>query len=113
MQTKTTDSNLFIEQGNLFYQHDSGVVFTTTMRALQTASENEQPFAVSYTAGLPINATDYSPDAEGPEGRLVFEWVESMDEHLEGLARAVDLVRAAADTRLRIIPKPGFTAAGG
>ena len=95
MKTKTQESNLFIEQGNLFYQHDSGVVFATTMRALQTASENNQPFAVSYTAGLPENATDYSPDEDGPEGRIVFEWVESMDEHLECIARAVSMSQHA------------------
>lgn len=102
MQSKTNESDLFIEQGNLFYQHSSGVVFATTMRTLQAASENDQPFAVNFTAGLPGEATDYSPDPEGPEGRLVFEWVESMDEHLESIARAVAASAAAAETSKRL-----------
>lgn len=102
MKTKTQDSDLFIEAGRLFYQHESGVVFTASMRDLQEAVENEQPFAVSYVAGIPGEATDYNPDDASPEGALVFEWVESMDEHLECIARAVDMVRAAADTYARL-----------
>lgn len=96
MKTKTQESDLFIESGRLFYQHESGLVFTATIRDMQATVENEQPFTVAYVTGIPGEATDYNPDEASPEGALVFEWVECMDEHIECMARAITAAQTAA-----------------
>jgi hypothetical protein len=98
MKTKTNDSDLFIEAGRLFYQHESGLVFTAALRDLRDAVENEQPFAIAFVAGIPEGATDYDPGESSPEGALVFEWIECMDEHIEAMARAITAAQAAAST---------------
>jgi len=88
-QTESDTSGVYHLHGQLFYRHEDGKVFSSSISHIAQAYRDEAPFVFSFAEDVPADAERYSPREDSVAAARMDAWTEACDIHANPIAADV------------------------
>ncbi len=82
----TSEPGVYHLTGQLYYRHEEGKVFSSSLAHLAHASATETPFVFAFAEDVPTEALPYSPYEGSTAAQRMDDWTDACDIHLNPIS---------------------------